>query len=379
MPTFRVDTPKLVMHTQLAGFTVASFNRGVRWAYRNAWARRYSIADVLRVIVTNIRSGQVGVDPTKADPKLRRTLAAAATAVEFDIKVSLSTTAEADALKVLVKGGRSTEETALLAEFKTEIAAVASEGAYPKDVPADYVLPPATALETAEAKVVQETAALTPAPWTPVTWTGELLAFSFTAGSKCAAGKSAAPVSTTTKAFRYSATSSCISVMAGSPPTLQNFKQTCAAGDSSMVQQSCDSEYCTTCDGTPMRYNIEEVGSNNDACLTTATSGDNISFMSGAPTTFTGDASATFAPCLAPAATASADGASFPVGAVVGGVAAAAAIAAVALHRAKRSQAGATTRFASTPGVSVKTIELTEVYPGASRPGDNGASDSGTI
>jgi len=222
-PTFRVRTPKLVVRTKLAGFTVATFTRGIRFAYRRAFARRYNIADVLRVIITNIRASgatrrlgsgrqsaqdeaapaegeagdvlaqlialfkeQNGEEPTEEHLKqwiksnseaatapqqlageadaLSRELAAAAAAVAFDVQVASDTTADATTLNAEVKGGDTTEQAALVAAFKTEIATVAREGAYPQDVPANYVVPVAVAVETEVGQVELETAAPTPAP-----------------------------------------------------------------------------------------------------------------------------------------------------------------------------------------------------------------------
>ena len=161
VPTFRVRTPKLVVRTKLAGFTVATFTRGVRWAYRRAFARRYNIADILRVIITNIRRSGSTRRLGGADEPGR---ALAAAAVDFDVQVASNTTAEATALSAEVKGGESTEEAALVADFKTELTAVASEGSYPEDVPANYVVPAAVTVATEVGQVALETGAPTPAP-----------------------------------------------------------------------------------------------------------------------------------------------------------------------------------------------------------------------
>ena len=161
-PTFLVNTPKLVVHTQLAGFTVATFTRGVRWAYRRAFARRYGIADMLRVIITNIRVSGGSARRLGSADELSRALAAAA--VEFDIQVASNTTAEATALSAEVKGGNATEEAALVADFKTELATVASEGTFPLDVPANYEVPAVVAVVTEAGQVALETGAPTPAP-----------------------------------------------------------------------------------------------------------------------------------------------------------------------------------------------------------------------
>ena len=201
-----------------------------------------------------------------------------------------------------------------------------------------------------------------PAPWKTTTWTGELPAFSYAAGSKCAAGKSAEPISITKKAVRISATSSCISATGGSSPTLRNYKQTCVAGDSSFEQQSCDdSEDCTTCRGTKMTYSIEKVG--GDAfCVTTPDMGGAsskiMSFMSSGATTAS-DASATmtdaFAPCLA-GAFASDGSSALPLGLGLGlGIPAVAAAALMLRKRgagAKPPASGAVEMGKSTAGVA---------------------------
>jgi len=90
--------------------------------------------------------------------------ALAAALVQFDIQVEANTTAEATALNAKVKGGESTEEAALVADFKTELKAVASEGSYPEDVPANYQVPPAVTVVTEVGQVALETGAPTPAP-----------------------------------------------------------------------------------------------------------------------------------------------------------------------------------------------------------------------
>ena len=200
-----------------------------------------------------------------------------------------------------------------------------------------------------------------PAPWTQTTWTGELPAFTYTAGTKCTAGKSAEPISTTKKASRISATSSCLSVTEGTSPTLQYIKQTCAAGDSSFVQQSsCDSEDCTTCRGTEMTYSIEKVG--GDAfCITLPDNARSpLSFMSGSDAATTAsDASAAstgaFAPCLSSQAVPGGSSA-LPLGLGLGlGIPAVAAAALMLRKRgagAKPPASGAVEMGKSTAGVA---------------------------
>ena len=161
---FRLRRPKLVLLTKLSGFTVATFTRGVRWAYRSAFARRYGIADVLRVIITNIRGGGSTRHLSSSSSSSSSSRALAAALVQFDIQVEANTTAEATALNAKVKGGESTEEAALVADFKTELKTVASEGSYPEDVPANYQVPPAVTVVTEVGQVALETGAPTPAP-----------------------------------------------------------------------------------------------------------------------------------------------------------------------------------------------------------------------
>jgi Cu/Zn superoxide dismutase len=151
LPTFKVKQPKLVMKTKLKGMTVATFTRGLRWAYKKAFARRYRI-EMARIIITNIRN-KVG----------RRALDTGGSAIEFDIQVSSASTAEADTLKAEVKVGDATEAQALLVEFKAEIAVVAADPTY-EDVSANFVAPAALAVETQSIAVVLETGAPTPAP-----------------------------------------------------------------------------------------------------------------------------------------------------------------------------------------------------------------------
>ena len=160
---FRLRRPKLVLLTKLSGFTVATFTRGVRWAYRRAFARRYGIADVLRVIITNIRGGG-STRHLSSSSSSSSSRALAAALVQFDIQVEANTTAEATALNAEVKGGESTEEEALVADFKTELRTVAREGSYPEDVPADYAVPAAVTVVTEVGQVALETGAPTPAP-----------------------------------------------------------------------------------------------------------------------------------------------------------------------------------------------------------------------
>ena len=152
IPTFKVKQPKLVMKTKIKGMTVVTFTRGLRWAYKKAFARRYRIVDMARIIITNIRN-RVG----------RRALDSGGSAIEFDIQVSSASTAEADTLKAEVKVGDAMEAQALLAEFKAEIAVVAADPTF-EDVSANFVAPTALAVETQSSAVVLETGAPTPTP-----------------------------------------------------------------------------------------------------------------------------------------------------------------------------------------------------------------------
>ena len=128
----------------------------MRWAYRRAFASRYGIADLRRVIITNIRGGGAR--------RLSSSRALATAAVEFDVQVEANTTTAAMALKAEVKGGDASEQAALVAAFTTEVALVATEGDYPQDVPANYQVPAAVAIETVSGQVQLETDAPTPAP-----------------------------------------------------------------------------------------------------------------------------------------------------------------------------------------------------------------------
>ena len=134
------------------------------------------------------------------------------------------------------------------------------------------------------------------------TWTGTAPAYTYDVGTKCAAGKSATPVSTTTKATRASGTASCISVNSAGGDG-QSYKQTCAADGTRLEQTVGCNAGCTACTGTPITYALERVGTGGQ-CVTGPTANapaQQQSFMFGALTTATGDASKAFAPCFAPA------------------------------------------------------------------------------
>jgi len=141
-----------VVRTRLFGFTKGTFTRGIRFAFRKAYARRYNIIDLARIVITNIRDKQT---------QGRRALAVSA--VEFDVQVSTDTAAEADALKAMVKGSDATEASAVLADFKTDLSAVAASGQF-ADVPTDFVAPPQLSVATDQAVASLETGAPTPAP-----------------------------------------------------------------------------------------------------------------------------------------------------------------------------------------------------------------------
>jgi hypothetical protein len=83
--------------------------------------------------------------------------------VDFDVQVSTDTAAEADALKAQVKGSDAAEASAVLADFKTELAVVATSGDF-ADVPANFAVPAQLAVATEQAVAGLETGAPTPAP-----------------------------------------------------------------------------------------------------------------------------------------------------------------------------------------------------------------------
>jgi hypothetical protein len=148
----------LVVHTAVTGFSSATFTAGIRRAYRRAYAHRYNITDVARVVLSNIRD--------RALRKMRTLAAAAGSVVEFDVQISLNTTAEAEALSALVKGSDATEQTAVLGEFVTELAAVAASGEF-ADVASSFVPPAEMAVATQLGVVALATGAPTPAPKMP--------------------------------------------------------------------------------------------------------------------------------------------------------------------------------------------------------------------
>ena len=156
MPTFRVKQPKVVVHTRLTGFTKRTFTRGIRHAYRKAYAFRYSIADVKRIIISNIH------DKTEKTGTRRRLASAG---IEFDVQVSAGTSAGADALKAQIKGSEDVAVTVLLDQFKKEIALVAASSEY-DDVTTQTTVP-TMSLVTEAAITALETGAPTPAP-TPI-------------------------------------------------------------------------------------------------------------------------------------------------------------------------------------------------------------------
>ena len=147
-----------MVRTQLSGFSKITFSVGIRFAYREAFARRYSIEDIARVIITNIRD--------RAD---RRTLRAGS-GVEFDVQVSATTTVAAEALQLRVKGGDAAEELELLDEFKASLGSVAASGMF-DDVASTFEAPAQLAVNTEQAMVALETGAPTPAPTSDISGT----------------------------------------------------------------------------------------------------------------------------------------------------------------------------------------------------------------
>jgi hypothetical protein len=167
VPTFVVATPKVVVPTVLAGFTVKTFTRGIRYAYTRAFMRRFSITDARRVIITNIRMRVRGGGATRRLDEAQQRVLAAASGVAFDIQVSANTTTAAAAFKATVKGGNTAQDAAILADFKAEIVVVGASGEY-GDVTTSYVLPSQLAVVTEQAVVGLATGMPTPAP-TPAT------------------------------------------------------------------------------------------------------------------------------------------------------------------------------------------------------------------
>ena len=125
------------------------------------------------MIITNVR----GCTGTSCN---RRALAE--DGVAFDTQVSTNTTAEAEALNVEIKGGNSTEEALVLAEFRAEIEVVKADPAY-DDVPPNYVVPAALELATQQGEVTLETVAPTPSPLPAETSDDDGISVSVVAGA----------------------------------------------------------------------------------------------------------------------------------------------------------------------------------------------------
>lgn len=153
--TFKPGVSKVVVRTTLRGFTRKTFTRGIRYAYRKAFAKRHRIQDITLIIITNIRD----TVPRRA----RRARRLAAAGVEFDCQVMAQTSAAAESLSSEIKDGDAAEEAKLLDEFKVEIKAVAQDSEY-DDVPAGYLAPAALAVSEASGVVTLETRAPTPVP-----------------------------------------------------------------------------------------------------------------------------------------------------------------------------------------------------------------------
>ena len=145
MHMFPVGEFVVVVHTLLYGFAMHTFTHDIRFAFRTAYARRYGISNIMRVIITNIHEqlqNQTG----------HRALAVGSS-VEFDVEVSANTTDAAEALKLQVKGGDAAEASAVLTEFKTELSEIEN-----------FVAPTQLAVVTEQAVVALVTGAPTPAP-----------------------------------------------------------------------------------------------------------------------------------------------------------------------------------------------------------------------
>lgn len=142
----------MVIRTSLRGFSVATFTRGFRRAYRAAFARRHGIVVLERVIITNVRD---------VARRSRRRLQVGG-GIEFDCQVSAETEEAAIALNAEIKGGNTTEDAAVLDEFKQQIEALKGNPEY-EDVPVTYAPPAALAIATSPGHTAIETVAPTPA------------------------------------------------------------------------------------------------------------------------------------------------------------------------------------------------------------------------
>ena len=155
--TFRPQQPKVVFRTALVGFTVATFTRGIRRAFRVAFARRHKV-DVERVIITNVRAAR------RARTRSRRRQLQGS-GIAFDCEVSADTVEAAKELNTEIKGGVAAEDTAVLEEFRRQIEVVQSMEDYDDDT-LQTVAPAALAITTSAGGVELEAAAPIPAPST---------------------------------------------------------------------------------------------------------------------------------------------------------------------------------------------------------------------
>lgn len=147
----------MVFRTALVGFTVATFTRGIRRAFRVAFARRHKV-DVERVIITNVRAAR------RARTRSRRRQLQGS-GIAFDCEVSADTVEAAEELNTEIKGGGAAEDTAVLEEFRRQIEVVQSMEDYDDDT-LQTVAPASLAITTSAGGVELEAAAPTPAPST---------------------------------------------------------------------------------------------------------------------------------------------------------------------------------------------------------------------
>jgi hypothetical protein len=146
----------------LAGFTKRTFSRGVRFAFRKAYALRHAITDVKRIIITNVRDRAAGRRLSHSRTRGLGTTGG----VDFDVQVSVDTMVDADAFKAQVGAGGTAKDNAVLAAFKAQIQVVAASGEF-DDVTPNFETPKALSVVTEEAVTALETGAPTPTPGAP--------------------------------------------------------------------------------------------------------------------------------------------------------------------------------------------------------------------
>ena len=150
--SFAEGTPKVVVPVRLVGLAAARCTHGIRWAFRQAYARWYALP-MSRIIISHVRDNW----------QRARSLATGA-GVVFDVSIAFDTQEDAVAFGERLRGDDAPAvAAALVQEFTTQVAIVAADPQF-ADVPPEFAVPADFDVAAQSPAVSLETAAPTPAP-----------------------------------------------------------------------------------------------------------------------------------------------------------------------------------------------------------------------